>query len=421
MTNSSSILPWFLLLSITVSFGQTEIIEIPYDSSTNTFSFRKLPIKLKSNHDYALVLTHVNSAHINVKSQVETYAYISELPDILKPIFTGIPDNNAMGQFEIAQDQKTTRLFLTAMNHYDKLQKIRTAGNDYYEKTKFNPMPGDMLAIHYLKNVLGVTTVKEIANQLLMSEQFILSAIRSYNYSFETIDISEPRLEFLHAEYATLTNIQERINQGVYRRALDFLVQSEYADDTIVVDHFTASKDGTTVIVHVINTYTNTTIFEEEFDFKTYNSWSFDFTSGFFYSNLVEQHYYLESRDAAFNTVLEEGKNNIDISIGALGHFSYKFSPKIMAGISIGATVSPFDGKLRYLTGASFLFGEQKFIAVNAGIAFAKMSVLSNAIYHDQSGYYQSKDLSTINTVERIISGFYIGLTYNFINKKLKL
>ena len=92
-----------------------------------------------------------------------------------------------------------------------------------------------------------------------------------------------------------------------------------------------------------------------------------------------------------------------------------------MAGISIGATLSPFDGKLRYLTGASFLFGEQKFIAVNAGIAFAKMSVLSNAIYHDQSGYYQSKDLSTINTVERIISGFYIGLTYNFINKKLKL
>ena len=419
MNNFPSISTWLLVFSVGVSFGQTEVIEIPYDSTINTFSFRELPKQLKNNHDYTLVLTHVNSAHVNVISQLETYSYITELPDILKPIFTGIPDNNAMGQFEIAQDQTTTRLFLKVMNHYDKLQKIRTVGKAYYAKTKFNPMPGDTLPIYQLKNELGVSTVKELANQLLMSEQFILSAIRSYNYSFETIDVSEPRLEILHAEYATLINIQERINQGVYRRALDFLVQSEYADDTIVIDHFTALKDGTSVTLNVINTYTNSTIYEGELDFKTYNSWSFDFTSGFFYSNLVEKQYYLESRDVEFNNILEEGKNDIDISIGALGHFSYKFLSKIMAGISIGATLSPFDGKLRYLTGASFLFGEQKFIAVNAGIDFAKMSVLSHAISHDYSGYYQLKELGTIDTVKRITSGFYIGLTYNFINKKL--
>lgn len=419
MNNFTSILSWLVLLTVTISFGQTQVIEIPYDATINSFSFEKLPKKLKSNSEYVLVLSHVNSAHVSIISQLKAYSYISELPDILKPIFTGIPDNNAMGKFEIAQDHKTTRLFLTAMNHYDKLQKIRTTANALYEKTKFNPMPGDTLPIYHLKNELGVSSVKEIANQLLMSEHFIWSAIRSYNYNFDQIDVSEPRLEILHAEYATLITIQERIDQGAYRRALDFLIQSQYAEDTIIVDHFTASKDGIAVTLQVINTYTNTTIFEGELDFKIYNSWSFDFTSGFFYSSLVERQYYFESRDAAINNILEEEKNDIDISIGALGHFSYKFSPKIMAGISVGATLSPFDGQLRYLTGASFLFGEQKFIAVNAGIAFAKMPVLSGAISHDQNGYYQSKDLSAINTVKRITSGFYLGLTYNFINKKL--
>lgn len=405
-------------ISLHTSFGQVEVLGIPYDSIKNTLSFRNLPKNVKDNKEYVLMLTHVNSAHVDVVSQLRAYDYITELPDILKPIFLGIPNNNVMGQFELESNRENTRLFLKAMNYYEKLQKIRIAGNHYYEKTKFNPIPGDTIPIYKLKKELGFNNIKEMANQLIMSEQFILSAIESYIYSFENIDIREPILEIVHAEYATLINIKSRIERGDYRKSLQFLIDSESATSEIYIDQFTASKDVTTVNLKVVNRYTGGTIYEGDLNFKTYNNWTFDFTTGFFLSNIIEPQYYLEHRDDVFNSIIEEDIGEIDISIGALGHFSYKFSPSLIAGISVGASISPFDGKLRYLTGLSLLFGEQKYVGLNIGVAFAKMTSLSNSVSQDRGGYFQPKDITTINTVDRIESGIYLGLTYNFINKK---
>ncbi|MBJ7882806.1 hypothetical protein [Gelidibacter salicanalis] len=418
MNKLTPLLPIIFFINFHALFGQVEVIEITYDSTSNSLLFGNLPKKVKANKDYVLMLTKVNSAHVGVVSQLSAYDYISDLPDILKPIFLGIPNTNVMGQFELDSNRGNTRLFLNAMNHYDKLQKIRSAGNDYYEKTKFNPIPGDTIPLHNLKKTLGLDNVKAIANQLLMSEQFILNAIESYRYSIKTIDVRDPMLEVIHTEYATLNTIKDRIESGVFRKSLQFLIDSERAKNQMNIDTFTASKDVTEVHLQVVNTYTGVTVFEGDLNFKTYHNWSFDFTTGFFYSNRVEKKYYLENRDESFNWILKEDIPEVDISIGALGHFSYKFSPSFMAGISVGASLSPFDGKLRYLTGTSLLFGEQKYVGINIGVAFAKIASLSDGTRQDSGGYYQSKDMTSINTVERIETGLYIGLTYNFINKK---
>lgn len=407
-----------LFMCVYTTFGQVEIINIPYDSITNSLNFKNVPNKVKAHKDYLLILTHINTAHVTATSSFNAYSYVSELPEILKPIFLGVPNNAVLGQFQLKATETNTRLFLKAMNHYDKLQIIENSGNDYYERTKFNPIPGDTVPLYHLKHDLKLNSVQEIANQLIMSEQFILGAIASYEYSFELIDVRDPILEIVHAEYATLRNIKERIDRSVFRKSLQFLIASEHAKNEMVLDRFTATKDINTVSLQVENTFTGETIFDGDVHFKTYQDWSLDVTTGFFASNIIEAQYYLEPRNETTNNVSREDPSELDISIGALAHWSYTFSPKVMAGISLGASLSPFDGKLRYLAGGSLLFGEQKHFALNVGVAFAKMKVLSEGIPKDGGGYYQPKELTTINTVDRIKSGLYVGLTYNFINKK---
>ena len=417
MNKAPTLLFIIFLIGFHTVFGQEEIMGIRYDPIKKSFLLEDVPKNVKAHKTYVLMLTNINSAHIDVVSEWSAYNYIVDLPDLLKPIFIGIPNNNVMGKFEMHSNGGNTKLFLDALNHYDKLQKIGTAGNDYYEKTKFHPIPGDTLPLYELKKTLKVSTVEDIANQLVMSEQFITSVLVSYQNAIATIAIADPLLSVIHSEYATLINIKKRIDSGAFQKALDFLIRSEHAEDELYVTTFTALKDITEVHLQIVNTYTGSTLFDGDLHFKTYHDWSFDFTTGFFVSNLVEKQYYKEERDEESQYIREENAEKVDLSIGALGHLSYKFSPELMAGISIGASLSPFDGKLRYLTGASILFGERKYLALNIGVAFAKMKTLPDR-NKSQDDYIQPNDVPSISTVERIKTGLYVGLTYNFINKK---
>lgn len=407
-----------LMFSITTFLYSQDTIQITYDAKSKKVILNDLPKKLMHNNEYLLKLVKINTAHIKVIEEVNTYAYVSDIPEILKPIFLGIPNNNVMNFFEIDTLNYKTNLFLTAMHHYDKLESIRSTGSNYYGKTKFNPTPNDTIPIAKLKKKLELDSNIELVNQLKISEQFILSALTSYEHNFEKIPITDPKLEILHSEYAMLQNIKLLINKGTYRKSLGFLLSSLKAKDFINIKKFKGAKDVTSIDLQVINTFTNDTIFDDELNFKIYKNWSFDFTSGFIYSDISESKYYLSNRNAEFNNVVKEDILDYDVSIGALGHISYKFSPCFMAGIGIGASLSPFDGKLRYLTGLSFLFGEQKFIGLNLGVAFSKIETLSDAIMKDNNGYFQPVDQTAINTVERIETGLYIGLTYNFFNRK---
>ncbi|ULC58197.1 hypothetical protein MBM09_09730 [Flaviramulus sp. BrNp1-15] len=408
----------FLIFSITTFLYSQDTIQIKYDTISKKVSLKDLPKKLVHNNKYLLKLVDINTSHIKVNEELNAYEYVSDIPEILKPIFLGTPNSNIMNSFEIDTANYKTNLFLTAMHHYDKLESIRSTGSEYYDKTKFNPKPNDTIAIAMLKQKLKLKSNIELVNQLKNSEQFILSALTSYEHNFEKIPLTDSKLEILHGEYATLKNIKLLIDKGTYRKALGFLLKSLKAKDFINIKTFKGVKDLTSIDLQVINTFTNDTIFEDKLSFKIYNNWSFDFTSGFIYSDVSESKYYLSNRNAEFDNVIKEDIANFDVSIGALGHLSYKFSPSFMAGVGIGASLSPFDGKLRYLTGLSLLFGEQKFIGLNVGVAFSKIKTLSDVIMKDNAGYFQPVDQTEINTVERVETGLYIGLTYNFFNKK---
>jgi len=199
---------------------------------------------------------------------------------------------------------------------------------------------------------------------------------------------------------------------------VNFIENSRNARDYIEYIPFKAEKDLVDLRVIFTDKYTKDTIYNSSLPFYTSRNFSFDFSSGFFLSFIHEDLYYLEKRDSLTNNVLPENNSASDISIGALGHLSWKFTSWFKAGISIGAALSPFDAKTRYLIGSSAIFGREKQLGINLGCALARMDLLSQKVREDTAGKYLPADIKDIPTYKKIQPGLYVGITYNLISGK---
>ena len=84
------------------------------------------------------------------------------------------------------------------------------------------------------------------------------------------------------------------------------------------------------------------------------------FSSGIFYNRVLEGQYYLDD-----GTIKEEPESpSFDVSPGAMVNFSWKCSHFTQVGLSVGASVSPFDGKTRYMVGPNVIFGKYRGIQI---------------------------------------------------------
>ncbi len=203
-----------------------------------------------------------------------------------------------------------------------------------------------------------------------------------------------------------------------YAYLLNFIEASQQAVSSLPIAGFTATGDVVDVALQIVDTYTNRTLLEETLSFATYKNFSFDFSTGFFYNNLVAREYYLTENEQGKLYIQEENKSKTDISIGALGHFTYKFLPDWRGGIALGAAISPFDGNLRYLLGPTLIWGGQKQVSLTFGLALAQMDELSSAVLHDETGMYLPQNFGNIPTINKLQKGFFIGITYNLTNRK---
>ena len=114
-----------------------------------------------------------------------------------------------------------------------------------------------------------------------------------------------------------------------------------------------------------------------------------------------------------FNFVEQENENLNDISLGALSHISYKVKSNIALGFNLGAALSPFDGKTRYLTGGSVIFGKKNIVAISLGMATAKTKVISNQVENLESNLTLPRTITTVPMYSKWNNSFYFGVSYN--------
>lgn len=396
--------------------GAQEIIQLNYNAENNSINLQNVPDKVRHNKKYTLIINNINSAHVAPLSEVTTSRFVSDIPEILRSIYVGIPDDAVGSNLPINTPVKRA-VYQRASAYFRDLTIIQRIGDDLYQQTRFKPNAVIAKAKEQeLFQALGVSSIQEAYARAELAKEYIASIEKVYGAQLKKIKVqSEDTVEFLE-EFANIKSYNSTIEAVDYAYILNFINASQQAVSSLSITSFIATGDVVDVALQVVDTYTNRTLLEENLSFSTYKNFSFDFSTGFFYNNLVEPEYYLTENENLY--INEENKSNTDISVGALGHFTYKFLPEWRGGIALGAAISPFDGNLRYLVGPTFIWGGQKQVSLTFGLALAQMDEISGAVLRDETGVYLPQNLDDIPTVNKLQKGFFIGLTYNLTNRK---
>jgi hypothetical protein len=415
----------FCLLSILFGYNSySQEILVIYDIETQTFKVSNKNYKVKNGKNYNVKLININSAHISTVSTITMSEYVSDIPEILKPIYTGLADNNISGIISI-DEANHNKSFKIALEHFKYLEEIKSITRKFYDSTNYNlnitekKIREEAIKVEKTLNQLENTgKLDDIVLKIEEYSSFIKAITEIYTKQIEGLTFSDPNYNLVVYEYSILKLIHSKIESNDYLNQIVFVKKSLEAEKSLLVKTFQAGKDVVDLDLKIYDNYLKDTIYSKTLSFKTYNNFSFDFSTGIFYSNLVENKYFISPRTENINNVVIENIDNVDISIGALGHFTYKFSPNFGAGLALGASVSPFDGNIRYLLGPTFLVGHQKQVSLSLGLALAHLDQLSDSVQNDEFGFFIPSDVSEIKTIKKVDTGFFVSLTYNLTKKK---
>lgn len=407
----------FILLVPFLLCAQKEI-EAIYDPGNNTIRLIPDSRTLQSGNTYRLIYRNVNPVYIQDKTRIRSFRYISSTPEILESILPGIPGSNVFQHFDVNPSGQR-EFFLKALRFFNELEILRSESDDLYLKTRLAPDP--VLAtrkMDRLDSLFNTAGVQEMVSQTIYYLDYILAAESVYKTNIKKITLKTPDADIVLQEYARLTRIADKIRQINYIRFLDYIVQSTETTDPVRSEVFKIDNDITNIHMILYDQYINDTLYTGKLTFHTEKNWYLDFTTGFFFTNLYDKDYFLEEIGDTNNRIREEKKLKGDVSIGALAHYTYKVKPDLRIGPALGASISPFDGGLRYLAGLGIFTGKEKILGLSAGITFGQTEVLSGGVTKDAQGPFLPEGKTRIPTYEKVKTGFFVGLTYNLTRNK---
>lgn len=407
-----------LLLSFlcTCAIHSQQRIELTYAAENGTITIQGEAPKVKVPMEYALVLTGINSAHVGAIGRLQAREFVSDIPELLRPLFPGIRDNSVFESIEM-EPEKERSPFLHAVGTFGKLERIGELGDALYAETRFAPDTARARArCDQLLEELQSSSLERLKLEVEQAQYYIEALIQSYSVQIETVGISDSLQHKLVQEYSVLRRIKDRLERRDHLEILGFMERSLYATDSIFIGRFRAEGDVVDLELELTDTYTGEFLYEGTLSFMAHGNFSFDFSTGFFYTDLVDHRYYQMPESGIDRLHLEE-QGEVDLSIGALAHFSYKLSPGFAAGIAVGTSLSPLDGNLRYLLGPSMTLGHQKQFSLSFGCALSRLDRLSDGVARDAQGHFLPSG-QPIPMVKKTVTGLFVGATYNLNRKR---
>ncbi len=416
MINRSVVLGIVLLFPFALR-AQKEI-QVFYDNNNHTIELIPGIKIIQAGESYRLKILHINPVYIQDDTRIRSFRYLSPIPEILKPILPGITGSDVFDHFEI-ETSGQREFFLKSLRFFNELEKIRGVSDDLYARTRLEPNRSMATAkLEQIYSIFDTTALADIVSQINYYQDYILAAESVYKTNFKKVTLQTPDADIVVREYARISHIADIIREIDYIRLLDYIVQSTDAQDYLLSDLFSGEKDLTEIRLALYDSYISDTIYSGVLTFHTGRNWAVDFSTGFFYTDLYQKDYYLAERSSSINDVIEENKFKGDVSVGALVHISYKFQPDLRIGPALGASISPFDGKMRYLAGVGAFVGQEKIVGVSAGVSLGQFKVLSGGVSSDGRGLYLPSGEKKIPTYDRLKAGFFIGLSYNLTRIK---
>lgn len=431
-------------------FGQESIKFnlIPSNVASNEYDKVELETKNKDlikNKEYFIYLGNINSAYYDVKINPTLSNIKSIIPDVLKPILPGIPDNNLIADMKVL-DQKSG-LPATIQSSYDearhesiKLEKLVKSSKELKEHIVANKNDASTCAAKaqfFLSelgssSVFGTGTPVEIdklkekvknstyiflanweASKLLLEGNPIPPSGTPYQTANELNEVLKAMKEFNQYNQFIIENKDKFIN------IVDFIFATSKAEDFKRTKPFTNNKDLTTVSFVVTNKLNGDTLLKHNEELFTTGGWKLDFTTGFFYNTINNNDFFLEVAEDGTKSIKNERNPKSDLAIGALAHFAFRALSNLKIGPSIGPAVSPLDGKIRYLGGLSFVVGRRNQLAISGGAALAKIKVLSGKVSRNGEEPLDiiPADVTSVPTYEKHKWGIFLGVSYNLTAK----
>nr|MBC7614366.1 hypothetical protein [Pseudopedobacter sp.] len=378
-----------------------EKIELTWDKGVINFANN---VAIKDGKSYVVKLSGINSAHHKLILEAKSFELYTPLPEVLKPIMPGITGSVSFDKIneEIAN-------LNTLKNKADMLHKV----------SKNNPSPE--LADDILEALYTIFSIGNKSQELLIKK--VRDDVSMVATSYDMIkgiisNLTEYKPEEANI-YSIILQSGEDFKKNNYLKYLQYIINSCKAKSEVETKSFKSEKDLTDLHLILIDTYSNDTLYNETKTLYNYGSWGLSFSTGFFYTEgLGDQPYYLENRTDGNVAVMKDKRTVEDFSIGAMGHVYYKLYPCLKIGPSLGLSVSPFDGKSRYLLGLSVLIGQEKMVGINIGKAWAKANNLSALVKKDGVGYYLPAGTTIVPQYQSLKSAWFVGLTYNLIATK---
>jgi hypothetical protein len=203
-------------------------------------------------------------------------------------------------------------------------------------------------------------------------------------------------------------------NEALMRKFPDILLG--YLNAKAAIDSKKVSIDRDDFLDVTFNIYGHKyadkedTLLTRAIRFYRINYISIDFTAGFFGSNLYSPSYHFTD---SLGHIAKESGSKLDISVGGLFHTYYVWGPAFKIGLCVGAGISVWDSKPKFLIGPSIVIGRSKEFSLSGGYAYASIPVPSNAVNTN----FQSSVETAVPTYNKTMTGFFLGVTYNIISK----
>ncbi len=441
---------YLLLTCCTYVYSQqtSNTLVLKFDKEKKTIEVPKKTIA--QGELYTLKLEGINTSFMKVDISAIEKELVTPIPEVLKPILPGITTSltfnksiNSISSAKGLMDNDYSKIYSIVRASLKPLENLKFHSSEIYKRLNDKEISNENIQKYAFD--IATKLIKEFVIDTLINEIRYKDSINEYNgklreaisqgilqfgsarkflegkltTGFETAESTrENQLVELHA---SLSQLESRLKLDEYLKYYTLLINAQKIETfKIWPSKFSSSKDVLETSVSIINTFTNDTIYNNKLDFYTRGGGGLrlNFSTGFFYSNLIEKSYYLKERNSSTKSVLEEKSNNFDVSIGGLAHLTYKFSSYTDIGLNLGISVSPLDGKTRYLLGGGFLVGKKDKIGLTAGATVAKLNKLSGTVQTDAQGNFVPLAITGVPLTQQNKWGFYFGISYNVLRSK---
>jgi hypothetical protein len=435
------------------SLNQKVYIDLLDTGRTTHLKFDKNKPTVKYNGTCFVTITNVNTLIYDVEIKGEQFSTTSEAPAFFNAFFklpvisessiNTTPSKQAAQSFRTNPPQALASVARTRSDAWDNLNTLAETFQQRLKRLEDSKVFYEALSnTAYSEGKKGSDIIAEatsLANTYtsVTNKAAILGYYRTLFNSFQSA-----YTEFSNA-YNSLTDPDETVTKlkqsidKVKSETESFNYQELFTrlvslyDKATNPNTFMVSSVGVpakadliqySITVRPKNGNTNINLTPDPITIDVAGGWKWDFSSGVFC--LLGPRSYSYTIDSipndTFNIKIRETKNKYPTipALGALIHMSWRAPSGISPGICVGASLDTTDIKYTTLLfGGSLIVGQKERLAISGGFNLSPRQTIRSQYEIDTPILKSTVDADNL-TGNSHIWGYFIGVTYNFTNKK---